>query len=216
MSTINNNFSFFPAGIFHHRDFWRKNPCGDFFKLLFKGLKSSLGSLFQPVWHIWVCFKYILTFLFSPWGKIPAEIFPRRNFSPQGFFPMGIFSAQYSFLVDFIQWQSIFSAFIHIYIVYGMDPAQLLHVVVKQAGKLYIRFTWSQTQRQFFTLCCPYTCIHSKAAPVRATCLFYLFNHFAKSLDPDQALHLRYRLQDQDPSCLILWCFFFSDFAWAL
>ena len=26
-----------------------------------------------------------------------------------------------------------FSAFIHIYIVYGMDPAQLLHVVVKQA-----------------------------------------------------------------------------------
>ena len=26
-----------------------------------------------------------------------------------------------------------FSAFIRIYIVYGMDPAQLLHVVVKQA-----------------------------------------------------------------------------------
>ena len=50
-----------------------------------------------------------------------------------------------------------------------MDPAQLLHVVMKQAGKLYFRFTWSQTQRQFFTLCCPYTCIHSKAAPVRAT-----------------------------------------------
>ena len=50
-----------------------------------------------------------------------------------------------------------------------MDPAQLLHIVMKQAGKLYFRFTWSQTQRQFFTLCCPYTCIHSKAAPVRAT-----------------------------------------------
>ena len=83
---------------------------------------------------------------------------------------MGIFfSAQYSSLEDLIQWQSIFSAFIHIYIVYGMDPAQLLHVEVKQAGKLYFRFTWSQTQRQFFTLCCPYTCIHSKAAPVRAT-----------------------------------------------
>ena len=84
-----------------------------------------------------------------------------------------------------------FSAFIHIYIVYGMDPAKLLHVVVKQAGKLYFRFTWSQTQRQFFTLCCPYTCIHSKATPVRATCLFHLFVHFAKSLDPDQALHFR-------------------------
>ena len=85
-----------------------------------------------------------------------------------------------------------------------------IQVVVKQAGKLYFRFTWSQTQRQFFTLCCPYTCIHSKAAPVRATCLFHLFIHFAKSLDPDQALHLRYRLQDQDPSCLILWCFFLN------
>ena len=89
-----------------------------------------------------------------------------------------------------------------------MDPAQLLHVVVKQVGKLYFRFTWSQTQRQFFTLCCPYICIHSKAAPVRATCLFHLFVHFAKSLDPDQALHLGYRLQDQ--SCLILWCFFLN------
>ena len=44
-----------------------------------------------------------------------------------------------------------FFAFIHIYISYGIDPAQLLHVVVKQAGKLYLRFTRSQTQRQFFT-----------------------------------------------------------------
>ena len=63
---------------------------------------------------------------------------PRGDISPQEFFPMGIFfSAQYSSLEDLIQWQSIFSAFIHIYIVYGMDSAQLLHVVVKQAGKLY-------------------------------------------------------------------------------
>ena len=30
-----------------------------------------------------------------------------------------------------------------------MDPTQLLHVVVKQAGKLYFRFTWSQTQNSF-------------------------------------------------------------------
>ena len=66
---------------------------------------------------------------------------PRGDISPQEFFPTGIFSARYSSLEDFIQWQSIFSAFIHIYIVYGMDPAQLLHVVVKQAGKLYFRFT---------------------------------------------------------------------------
>ena len=72
----------------------------------------------------------------SPQEFFPAGIFPRRDFSPWGFF-----SAQFSSLEDFIQWQSIFSAFIHIYIVYGMDPAQLLHVVVKQAGKLYFRFT---------------------------------------------------------------------------
>ena len=32
-----------------------------------------------------------------------------------------------------------FSAFIPIYIIYTcMDPAQLLHVVVKQVGKLYL------------------------------------------------------------------------------
>ena len=38
-----------------------------------------------------------------------------------------------------------FCLYSHLY-VYGMDPAQLLHVVVKQAGKLYFRFTWSQPQ----------------------------------------------------------------------
>ena len=151
MSTSNNNFSFFPAGIFSRRDFWRKNPRGDFLKHLFKGLKSSLGSLLQSVWHIWVCFNYIITFWFSPWGKIPAGKFLRWDISPQGFFPMGISSAGYSSWEDLIQWQSIFSAFFHIYIVYGMDQAQLLHVVVKQAGKLYFRFTWSQTQWQVFT-----------------------------------------------------------------
>ena len=80
----------------------------------------------------------------NPRGDISPQGFlknPRGDISPQGFFPMGIFSAQYSSLEDFIQWQSIFSAFIHIYIVYGMDPAQMLHVVMKQAGKLYFRFT---------------------------------------------------------------------------
>ena len=55
---------------------------------------------------------------------------------------MGIFSAQYSSLEDLIQLQIIFSAFNDIYIVYGMDPAELLHVVVKQAGQLYFIFTW--------------------------------------------------------------------------
>ena len=41
------------------------------------------------------------------------------------------------------------SAFIHIYIAYGMSPAQLLHVVVKQAGKLYFRITWSQSKKGY-------------------------------------------------------------------
>ena len=93
-----------------------------------------------------------------------------------------------------------------------MDPAQLLHVVVKQAGELYFRFTWSQTQRQVFTYCCPYTCIHRNAAPVRTAFLRHIFIHFAKSLDPDQALYL---WPDQDPNCLTLWCFF-SEFTSAL
>ena len=97
-----------------------------------------------------------------------------------------------------------FAAFIRIYIVYCMDSAQLLHVVVKKACKLYLRFTLSQTQRQIFTLCCPYTCIYIKYAPVsyKTTCLCHLFIHFATRLDPDQALHLGL---DQDPNCLTLW-----------
>ena len=154
-------------------------------------------------------FQVYINILIFPMGKNP-----RGDISPQDFFPAGIFShGDFFFCTVFIRRGSYsmaryFSAFIHIYIVYGMDPAQLLHVVVKQVGKLYFRFTWSHTQRQFFTLCCPYICIHRKAAPVRATCLFYLFVHFAKSLDPDQTLHLGYRLQDQ--SCLILWCFFLN------
>ena len=55
-------------------------------------------------------------------------------------FSCGIFSQGDLYMVylsceEFIPWQSIFSAFIHIYIIYSMDPAQLLHVVVKQASK---------------------------------------------------------------------------------
>ena len=50
-----------------------------------------------------------------------------------------------------------------------------------------------------------YTCIYSKDAPVRATCLFHLFIHFAKSLDPGQALHLG---PDQDANFLTLWLYF--------
>ena len=91
-----------------------------------------------------------------------------------------------------------------------MDPAQLLHVVVKQAGILYFRFTWSQTQRQIFTYCCQYTCIHREAAPVRTIFLCHLFFHFAKSLNPDQALYL---WSDQDANFLTL---FFSEIASAL
>ena len=85
-----------------------------------------------------------------------------------------------------------------------MDPVQLLHVVVKQVGKVYLDLLGHKL-RQIFTLRCQYTCMYSKAATVRATCLSHLFIHFAKSLDPDQALHLR---PDQDPNCLTLWWYF--------
>ena len=44
-----------------------------------------------------------------------------------------------------------FFAIFYIYIVKGMDLAQILHVVVKQAGKLYFRFIWPQTQIEIFT-----------------------------------------------------------------
>ena len=88
----------------------------------------------------------------------------------------------------------------------------LKHSVVKQAGQLYFRFTWSQTQRQVFTLCCQYTCIKCKTAPVRAICLCHLYILFTRSLDSDQALHLG---PDQELNCLTLWCFF-SEFDTAL
>ena len=82
-------------------------------------------------------FQVYINILIFPMGKNP-----RRDFSPWGFFLHGIHPERNLF---------DHSAFIHIYIVYGMDPAQLLQVVVKQAGKLYFIFTWSQTQRQIFT-----------------------------------------------------------------
>ena len=63
---------------------------------------------------------------------------------------MGIFSAGCLSLEECIQWQGIFSLISQIYTVFGVDPAQLLHVVVKQAGKVYFRFTWSQTKKQDF------------------------------------------------------------------
>ena len=83
-------------------------------------------------------FQVYINILIFPMGKNPHGDISLQEFFPAGIFSHGdFFSAQYSSLEDLIQWQSIFSAFIHIYIVYGMDPAQLLHVVVKQAGKLY-------------------------------------------------------------------------------
>ena len=74
-----------------------------------------------------------------------------------------------------------FSAFIHIYNIYGMDPSQLLDVVVKQASKLYL-----ETQRQAFPLCCSYTCINSLAAPVRDT---YLCDFCHGDIFPARSFH---------------------------
>ena len=157
--------------IFHFspRGFLEKKSLRGFFKASILGSKIKLRfTLAICLTHLSMFQVYINIFIF------PAGIFPHGDFFCTVFIFRGFKSmAKYFFC--------IYSHLYCIYIVYGMDPAQLLHVVVKQAGKLYLRFTWSQTQRQFFTLCCPYTCIHSKAAPVRATCLFHLFIHFAKS-----------------------------------
>ena len=54
--------------------------------------------------------------------------YPRGDISPQEFFPMGIF-LQGIHLERTLFNGKVFSTFIHTYFVYGMDPAQLLHVV---------------------------------------------------------------------------------------
>ena len=42
-----------------------------------------------------------------------------------------------------------FSAFIHIYIIYGMDPAPLLHVVMKQASKMCLDLLGNKPKDMF-------------------------------------------------------------------
>ena len=59
-------------------------------------------------------------------------------FSCGDFFPWEIFYIGYLSCEEFNSMAKYFSAFIHIYIIYSMDPAQLLHVEVKQASKLYL------------------------------------------------------------------------------
>ena len=77
-------------------------------------------------------FQVYINILIFPMGKNP-----RGDIFPQGFFPMGIFFCTVFIHRGSYSMTKYFSAFIHIYIVNGMDPAQLLHVVVKQACKLY-------------------------------------------------------------------------------
>ena len=115
----------------------KKSPRG-FFKTSVSGSKIKLRfTLAICMTHVSM-FQVYINILIFPMGKNPRWDISPQEFFPAGIFPHGdFFSAQYSSLEDLIQWQSFFSAFIHIYIVYGMDPAQLLHVVVKQACKLY-------------------------------------------------------------------------------
>ena len=115
----------------------KKSPRG-FFETSVSGSKIKLRfTLAICMTHVSM-FQVYINILIFPMGKNPRGDISPQEFFPAGIFPHGdFFSAQYSSLEDLIQWQSIFSAFIHIYIVYGMDPAQLLHVVVKQACKLY-------------------------------------------------------------------------------
>ena len=53
-------------------------------------------------------------------------------------FPLAIFPVVIFLHGDLSNGKVFFPAFIHIYIIYGIDPAQLLHVVVKQVSKLYL------------------------------------------------------------------------------
>ena len=73
--------------------------------------------------------------MFQVYNNNPARIFPHGDYLQVIHPERNLFNGK-----------GFFSAFIHIYIVCSMDPAQLLHDVVKQAGKLYFGFTWSQTQ----------------------------------------------------------------------
>ena len=59
-------------------------------------------------------------------------IFPRRDFSPWEYFLHGKYPERNLFN---------YFAYIHIYIVYGMDPTQLLHVVVNLVGFVALRPT---------------------------------------------------------------------------
>ena len=71
-----------------------------------------------------------------------------------------------------------------------MDPAQLLHVVVKQAGKLYFRFTWSQTQTDFHIMLsntCIYSKLHLLGPPACAISLFTLQRVRSRSGPTSQA-----------------------------
>ena len=67
--------------------------------------------------------------------------FPHGEKFTRGFVPAGIFAHGDIFCRVFIlrgiySMAKYFSAFDHIYTLYGLDPAQLLHVAVKQASKL--------------------------------------------------------------------------------
>ena len=109
MSTSNNNFTFFPAGIFPRRDFWRKNPRGFFSKHPFKGSKIKLRFTLAICMTHLSMFQVYINILIFPMGKNPSGDISPQEFFPTGIFPHGdFFSAQYSSLEDLIQWQSIF------------------------------------------------------------------------------------------------------------
>ena len=108
------------------------------------------------------------------------------------FFPVGNLSYE-----EFIQWQSISSAFICNY-------SLLYHIwyrssLVTECCSVF-RFTQSQTQRQVFTLCCPsqFSYMHILGPPAFAVSLKTLQREF----NPDQALHIG---PGQDPNCLTFW-----------
>ena len=120
-----------------------KNPSGDF-KHLF-------------ICKTWLTLAICLTHLRILYLDFPNGKKSGGDFSPWGllFYPIVNFSSE-----EFTPWQSIVSAFIHIYIIYNVDPAQLLYVVIKQVCKLH-RFSLYAAHE---------TCIQSLDAPVETIC----------------------------------------------
>ena len=70
-------------------------------------------------------------------GKNPHRDITQQEFYPQGFFPIEIFLQGIHPERNLLNGKVFFCIYSYLYRIWYMDPAQLLHVVVKQAVKLF-------------------------------------------------------------------------------